>query len=102
MKRFVALLLVVVLTLSIASIALAGGEYVVIGGRLNLRKDATTSSTIKLYIPNNTPVDDKSSSASKVVSGWKYIGSWGYLSGESSGYNHYENGWVMSKFLAKT
>ncbi|MDO4838607.1 MAG: hypothetical protein Q4B32_09480 [Clostridia bacterium] len=97
--RLVALVLVFVCVL-FSQVALAGGEYTVVtgGGRLNMRKTATTSATIILYIPNGTPVDDKSARATS-VSGWKYIGSWGYLSGEAAGYNHYKNGWVQSKFL---
>lgn len=97
--RLFALILLLVCMLS-SQAALAGGEYTVVtgGGRLNMRKTASTKATIILYIPNGTPVDDKSSSATS-VSGWKYIGSWGYLSGETAGYNHYKNGWVQSKFL---
>lgn len=97
--RLFALVLMLVCMLS-SQAALAGGEYTVVtgGGRLNMRKTASTKATIILYIPNGTPVDDKSASATS-VSGWKYIGSWGYLSGETAGYNHYKKGWVQSKFL---
>lgn len=100
MTRIFCMFLVVVSLLSICAVAFAGGEYTVStgGGRLNMRKSASTSATIILYIPNGTPVDDKSSYTDPVA-GWKYIGSWGYLSGESAGYNHYKNGWVMSSYL---
>lgn len=63
-----------------------------------MRKSASTKATIILYIPNGTPVDDKSASVDPVAD-WTYIGSWGYRSGETAGYNHYMNGWVQSKFL---
>lgn len=102
MKRTIRLLILALIFVCVLSsqVALAGGEYTVVtgGGRLNMRKKASTSATIILYIPNGIPVDDKSASATS-VSGWKYIGSWGYLSGETAGYNHYKNGWVQSKFL---
>ena len=100
-SRVTGVALVVITLLSACAVASAGGEYRVStsGGRLNMRKDASTSATIILYIPNGTAVDDKSEYATKSVTGWKYIGSWGYVSGEEKGYNHYKNGWVMSKYL---
>lgn len=101
-RLFVAVLLFVC-AFSANMIAFAGGEFTVStgGGRLNMRKKASTSATIILYIPNGTPVDDMSKFAPEGdgADGWSYIGSWGYLSGEEAGYNHYQNGWVQSKYL---
>lgn len=98
--RIICMILALICMMSMCSVAFAGGEYTVStgGGRLNMRKAASTSATIILYIPNGTPVDDKNSYVNP-VSGWNYIGSWGYLSGETAGYNHYMNGWVQSQYL---
>ena len=93
-KRLLAILVAVVMLL-VAVVSIAETMYVV-GGKLNMRKEASFSSTIILYIPNGTAV----STQNGYTDGWQKITSWGYLSGQTPGLNVQRTGWVRAEFLA--
>lgn len=67
-------------------------------GSLNLRRSASKTATIILYIRNGTTVIDKSE-INAPQNGFTYISAKGYLSGEKPGERHMKVGWAMSKFL---
>ena len=93
-KRFFIVLFIVAMML-VSTLSHAETMYVV-GGKLNMRKEASFSSTIILYIPNGTAV----STENGYTDGWQKITSWGYLSGQTPGLNVQRTGWVRAEFLA--
>ncbi len=95
-KRIICLTLALACVLSVASTAFALTGTVT-GGRLNLRKKASTSSTIIGYIPNGSTVTilDKGS----VTNGFYHITAPSYKSGQTASDCVDRTGYGMQKFI---
>ncbi len=96
MKRMVCLALVLVCVFSVAvtAFALTG---TVVGGRLNLRKSHSTSSTIIGYIPNGSTVTIHNGGS--VTNGFYKITAPCYKSGQTADDCVDRTGYGMKKFI---
>ena len=96
MKRIVCLTLVLVCVLTVASNAFALTGTVT-GGRLNLRKTDSLSSTIIGYVPNGATVmllDEGS-----VTNGFYHIKAPSYKSGQTADDCIFRTGYGLKKFI---
>ena len=95
-KKMVCLALVLVCVFSVAVTAFAMTGYVV-GGRLNLRKLDSTSSTIIGYIPNGSTVMILDNG--DITNGFYHINAPCYKSGQTAADCVFRTGYGMQKYI---
>ncbi len=94
MKKVKVVALVMALMLIVSSVAFAmTGE--VTGGKLRMRKNASTKATVIGWFANGDSVDVSTCD----TSGWYAASGYVYKSSKCTGNTTYKNGYVMSKFI---